>query len=98
MQNAAESVKKKLTNKVTFLAKSTTLSNHEITPPRNQVEELQKTPRIAKISKTPAKWNRKVKNRTAQKVARKAGRSTGKCKAWQEAHAVNVCNQVKNWK
>ena len=46
IKSAAEGVKKKLNNKVIFLAKSVTLSNQITTPPCDQVEELQITPHI----------------------------------------------------
>ena len=39
-----------------------------------------------------------MNNQTDRKVAQKTGRSTGEREAWQEAHAVNVCNQVENRK
>ena len=45
-QLAAESVKKKVTNKVIFLANSNTLSNQPKPPPRSQVEELLQSPTI----------------------------------------------------
>ena len=64
-QLAAESVKKKVTNEVIFLANSNALSNQPITPPRSQVEELLQLRTIVKISKLPPKWIRKIQNRMA---------------------------------
>ena len=91
-QCAAESVKKKVTNKVKNLVKSNTLSIQPITSPRSQVGELQQATTIGKKSKYPAKWFRKIHNRKAQK----AGRPKGELEVAQEAHASNVCNQIEN--
>ena len=91
-QCAAESVKKKVTNKVNILVKSNSLSIKPITPPRSQVEELQQATTIVLKSKYPAKWCQKIHNRKAQKV----GRPAGELEVAQEAHVSNVCNQIEN--
>ena len=93
-QLAVESEKKKVINKVKKLANSNTLSIQPITPPCSQVKELLQSPTVVLKSKLPAKWIRKVQNRTARQV----GRPSGKLEAAQEAHVLNVCNQIQNRK